>query len=73
MWPSPEIPRWAKESGCPLPLVEESFYTYVNRLGLDFDEVVADLDSRCLDLANQRLAEHLKRGAPNCFRNYYSV
>jgi hypothetical protein len=73
MWPKPEIPEWAEAAGCPLPLAGESFYDYVCRLGLDFDEVVADLDVRCPDMANQRLAAHLKHGAPDCFNAYYAV
>jgi hypothetical protein len=73
MWPAPEIPRWAAESGCPLPLAGESFYEYVTRLGLDFDELVVDLDSRVPEMANQRLAAHLKHGAPTCFYRYYGI
>lgn len=70
MWPKPEIPRWAIEAGCPQPHSQETFYDYVERLGLNFDEMVADIDSRIPDTANRRLARALEKGAPECFDRY---
>lgn len=73
MWPKPEIPGWAQDAGCPSPWPGESFYDYVTRLGIDFDVLVADLDSRIPDTANRRLAHTLEKGAPNCFIRYRNI
>lgn len=70
MWPRPEIPEWARKAGCPQPQEGESFYDYVDRLGINFDEMVADLDARVPDMANQRLANALRLGAPSCYEGY---
>ena len=73
VWPSPQIPKWAEDAGCPLPLAGESFYDYVERLGLNFDELVADLDTRVPDMANNRLANTLRKACPECFKKYRYV
>ena len=70
MWPAPKIPDWAERAGCPLPLAGESLHDYVERLGLSFDELIADLDTRIPDTANRRLANELQRSCPECFSRY---
>lgn len=70
MWPKPQIPKWAAVAGCPLPDGWESFFDYVERLGLNFDELVADLDVRIPDMANRRLAHELQKSCPNSYMRY---
>lgn len=69
-FPPPEIPEWASATGCPLPKRGESFRTYVERLGLDFDDLTIELCERTADLANLRLASELRKRNPESFQRY---
>jgi hypothetical protein len=69
-WPPPEIPQWAREDGCPSPKEGESFRSYVERLGLDFDDLTIELDQQTADLANLRLAYALRSRNPESFARH---
>jgi hypothetical protein len=69
-FPPPELPQWAAEAGCPAPKRGESFRSYVERLGLDFDDLVFGLDARTAELANLRLSSELHRRNPDSFARY---
>lgn len=69
-FPPPEIPGWAVEAGCPQPKRGESFQAYVERLGLDFDDLTIDLCEQTAGIANIRLASELRRRNPWSFERY---
>lgn len=69
-FPPPEIPEWAIEAGCPAPERGESFQHYVERLGLDFEDLTIDLCERTVEIANVRLVSELRRRNPLSFERY---
>lgn len=69
-FPPPEIPEWASASGCPSPKPGESFRSYVERLGLDFDDLTIELCEQTAIMANVRLASELRRRTPESFKRY---
>lgn len=68
--PDPEIPVWAREAGCPPPRKGETFRSYVKRLGLDFEELILELNGSTAEIANLRLAAALRSAHPQAFDDY---
>ena len=70
MWPEPVIPHWAAAAGMPEPRPSEDFRSYVEAVGLNFEDLTVDLDWRTADLANVRLASRIQEDAPEAFTRY---
>jgi len=66
----PNPPQWALDAGLPAPRDGETYCAYVERLGLDCDELMVELTERTLPLANSRLAAAIARACPDTFDAY---
>ena len=66
-------PRWAVAEGMPEPEPDESFETYWHRMGVPHGVVsmaLANLDPRVEDVANDRMADYVRRVCPNTFTKH---
>ena len=64
-------PAWALANGMPPPHDGESFAAYWSRMGIDqrvIDGALSGLRSGAEDVANDRMAEHLRRETAACVR-----
>ena len=66
----PKPPQWALAAGLPEPHTGEDFCAYVERLGIDCDELIVELTERTLPLANSRLAAKLTLECPEAWSRY---
>lgn len=67
------IPCWAAALGMPPPHDDETFETYWNRMGVGEQIVamaLANLDPRAEDVANDRMADYVRRACPRSFTAY---
>jgi hypothetical protein len=69
----PEPPLWAVYAGLPEPRDDEDYIEYLNRIGLDPVELLADLTDQTACLANIRLESKLMRSMPRAYRRYADV
>lgn len=67
----PDPPAWALSAGLPAPRGGENFVVYVERLGLEPDDLLDGLDDRTAPLANIRLASRLLEAMPGAFNRYF--
>lgn len=66
----PEPPLWALEGGLPAPQEEETFVSYVRRLGLKPEPLLAGLTERTIVIANTRFASRLQETMRPVFDRY---
>ena len=66
----PEPPQWALAGGLPEPLEDEGFAAYCERLGIDPEPLLVELDARTAVCAHDRLASYLTQKMPGAWREY---
>ena len=64
----PHVPEWAIDGGCPPPETGETYRAYVERIGLDFHQLTADLTRRTAPVAHTRLMHALADKYPEAWQ-----